>query len=142
MKKKQTVLERIRTAANAEDKRELLQEFKAEFVALSEELTPKITQASTFPPEAPQPDEIRQAVDRLKALEPLISKMSVNVIFGDDGPYLLTQRIQRYYYQRNILDDPLLAWARSVATKFLLQRQLLEARPESRHRLQIKRATR
>jgi hypothetical protein len=110
-------------------------DFKAEYQTLKRELLPRITAPSTYPEDAMVPDEIKEAVERLRELEPQIVKMGVNRIFGDDGPYLPAQKIQTYYFSRQIQDDPIVVWAGGVAKKYVLQRQLEEAQPKRLKRM-------
>jgi hypothetical protein len=110
-------------------------DYKAQYALLKEELTPKITAPSLYPEGATVPIEIAEAVEKLKQLEPQIIEMGVNRIFSDNGgPYILAQKIQCYYFSRNILDDPIVLWAGGVASKFILQRRLREARPAQRRK--------
>jgi len=111
-------------------------DYKAEYALMQAELTPKITAPSLYPEDATFPEEIAEAVKELRRLEPQIIEMGVNRIFADDGgPYILAQKIQTYYFRRSILDDPIVIWAGGVVTKFILQRQLREARPAQRRKM-------
>jgi hypothetical protein len=111
--------------------------YKAEYVALKAELIPQITAPSIYPEDAALPDHpsLRRAVEELRKLEPEIVNMGTNKIFGDGGPYQFAQAIQHYYFSRNILNDPVVIWAGGVASKFIMQRRLREARPADRRRM-------